>query len=65
MVFTKVEYEVNKDLMTMNVELANHTDRNPTVNLNAKLFVDIPDGLYVSHIIFRAREREKNINVRI
>lgn len=32
----------------MNIELVNHTDSNPTVNLNAELFQDIPAGLYVS-----------------
>lgn len=32
----------------MTIELVNHTDSNPTVNLNAELFQDIPAGLYVS-----------------
>lgn len=47
-IFTKVDYEINKELMTMIIHLKNNTGSIPTVDLNAELFEDIPNDIYVS-----------------
>ncbi|XP_031636950.1 uncharacterized protein LOC116349583 [Contarinia nasturtii] len=47
--------------MTMKVNLKNNTNGKPTVDLNAELFVDIPNELYINNIISkRASELEYN-----
>ncbi|XP_055316882.1 uncharacterized protein LOC129576206 [Sitodiplosis mosellana] len=51
--FIKVDYEINKNLMSMKVDLKNNTNGRPTVDLDAELFTEIPDELYINNIISR------------
>lgn len=48
MIFTKIEQEINKDMMSMHVQIKNHSNGFPSVDLNSELFEDIPKDLYVS-----------------
>lgn len=51
-IFTRIDFEVNKDILDMQVVLKNGTnDEVPSVDLNANLYEDVKEGLYVSTFI--------------
>lgn len=54
MAITKIDYDVNQDLLKMVVILKNNTDSLPIVDLTADLLVDLEDNLYVSSYFVRA-----------
>lgn len=60
MIFTNVDYEINEDLMSMEVNLKNSSNGITTVDLNAELFQDIHDELYVCAI--NVRRKDTNLN---
>lgn len=47
-IFQKIEHDVNKDIIKMDVMLVNRTNGSPVVNVDAVLFHDLAEPIFVS-----------------
>lgn len=47
-IFTRVEHDANKDLLKMDVVLKNRTNGMPVVDVDAVIFQDLDEPLFVS-----------------
>lgn len=58
-IFVNVEHDVNSDFMKMDVILKNRTNSSPVADVNAVLFHDLEEPIFVSYKrkIFPAEQR--------
>lgn len=47
-IFQKIEHDVNNDIMKMDVMMKNRTNGSPVVDVDAVLFQDLDEPIYVS-----------------
>lgn len=47
-IFQKIEHDVNKDILKMDVMMINRTNGSPVVNVDAVLFQDLDEPIFVS-----------------